>query len=365
MRQVEGVLDTSGFVNAPGTTFAEIPDNPYAVQNYWIVSAHSNGRYSLPSDTVEGFAPGPVLDGTMLIVNGVDWTTYNAELTAFYENHVPQGNRVFRFWDLFTAANYPAGYAPIGFGTDSLVEALWSTDTVVCMFNGFNGYELDLTEMSPYLDLYMSSGGNLLLVGKDLHDYLPPELTQRAMIESWLTPVDWASMDTARAEHPALYDFGKINGSTMSLCPEFTVTPSPLVFPLFRKSLSTSGYIGVATRETEASQLNLILLSVRPYRAEPIAFGATMDVLLSDFLGRTLAEPVNELTVYRMGSNMQLRWQAVPGAVSYQITRRADFTLPMNQASVAATVINTTWTDPTPVNAGPTRSFYTVFPVFQ
>ena len=232
------------------------------------------------------------------------------------------------------------------------------------VFNGFNGDELDLAAMSPYLDLYLSNGGNLLLVGKDLHDYLPPELEQRATINSWLTPVEWTATDTARAEHPALADFGKITGSTMSLCPEFALAETALSFPLFRKSLSTAGYIGVAARETVNSRLNFVLLSVRPYRAAPAALAATMDTLLSDFLGRTLAEPVNALTALRVGQNLRLLWQSVPGATGYWVSRISNLALPLNRATVVATVFTPAWIDPQDVSALPAQLHYVVFPIF-
>jgi hypothetical protein len=365
MRQAgAGAVDTAGFVNAPATAFTDTPPSPFTLYKYWVVSAHSNGRYSLPSDTVQQFVAGTVQDGTMLIVNGVDWATYNVEITNLYANHVLQGNRLFRFWDLFTTGNYPAGYAPIGHGTDSLLTAIWSTHTVLWVFNGYNGDELALAAVSPYLDQYLSSGGNLLLVGKDLHSYLPPELSQRAMIGAWLTPVDWTDADTARAEHPSLPDFGKIAGSTMSLCPEFSRFASPLVFPLYRRSFSTAGCIAEAVQESDTSRFNFVLLSVRPYRAEPTAFQAAMDTLLSDFLGRAPAERANGVTLHRQGSNLQLRWPAVSGAISYQITRRPDLSLPTNRATVVATVSGTNWLDPTSIDVAPPKAYYVVFPVF-
>ncbi len=364
MRSALGVVDTLAFVNAPSTTYNDTPPQSFTIYSYWITSAHNNGRTSLPSDSVQQLVTGTVGNGTMVIVNGLDWATYTTEATNLYANHVLQGNRPFRFWDLFTTGSYPAGYTPVGHGTDSLLAAIWSTHTVLWAANGFNGDDADLQQMSPYLDQYLSGGGNLLLVGKDLNLYLPSELTARAMITSWLPPTDWTASDTARAEHPALTDFGKITGSTMSFCPEVRSAASPLVYPLCRKSLSTAGWIGLAARESEASPFNFILMSVRPYRAEPTAFGATMDTLLTDFLGQMQAEPVQNVTVMRVGSNLQLRWQSLPGATSYRITRRTDLSLPTNQASVVATVTGTAWTDPTPIGGVPLKGFYTVFPLF-
>jgi hypothetical protein len=289
---------------------------------------------------------------------------YNTELQAFYGNHVIQGTRPFRFWDLFTTANYPAGYTPIGYGIDSLMTALWSSGTTVWLFNNFGGDADDFTAMLPLLNLYLERGGRLIVMGKELDVYLGAELAGRLQISDWTPAVNWLNTDTARAEHPSLVDFGKINASQMTLCPEFTITESPLVKPLFRRNLTYGSLLGVMAKPDTASPFNLVIISTRPYRALGTQFRASMETVLSDFLGYNLSAPVFGLTMQRSGGFCTLRWNPVPGATGYRICKVANLSLPHNPGSIVGTSATTTWTDPSPIPAGTFRSYFVVYPTF-
>ncbi len=360
-----GTTEDLGVVALPTLSFVDTTHDPFSTYDYWISSVHNNGRTSLNSAIAQGFAPGPVLDGPeILIVNGMDWGIYETETDPMYANRVIQGARPTRLWDLFVDNDYPPGYTVVGFGTDSLMEAMWQSRLTIWLANAFNGDDSDFVTVQPVIDLYLNSGGNLLVIGKEPNLYLGSALEARLGLTSYTTPVNWAAADTARAEHPGLTDFGKITGSTMSLCPELTLTPSPLVYPLFRRNLTEGAIIGAASRPAIDAPYNFVFLSLRSYRAEPVALRASMEAVLTGFLDHALADPVENLTVLREGVSVTLRWTSVAGATGYRICKLADLSAPHNAGTVAATVVAAEWSDPAPIGAGEGRLYYVVYPVF-
>ncbi|MBI5058770.1 FG-GAP repeat protein [candidate division KSB1 bacterium] len=359
----QGPVDTLAVVNTPGIAYADATHNRYETYDYWICSVHGDGRTSLPSDTVQGFAPGAPSVGDMLIVNGMDWTVYGAEITPFYTDNVIQGTRPFRFWDLFTTGSYPPGYTPDGHGTDSLMAAIWQSRQTVWLFNNFGGDQAAFTAMLPVLNLYLDSGGNLLIMGKELSTSLGAELESRLQLTSWLTAVDWLNTDTARSEHPALLDFGKLNASQMSLCPEFTLAGSPLVQPLYHRNFNAAAVIGAAARPTPTAAYNLIMLSIRPYRVIGAQLRSAMETLLTGFWDHTLVDPVEHLTAARSGGAVEIRWSARVGATGYRVCRLSDWNDLVSSSTIIGTTGSTSFLDTAPLGSGDQRRYYLVYPI--
>lgn len=359
-----GPIDTVGTVPATETEFIDTPPDPLSAYKYWVFSVHSDGRRSLDSWQVTGFSPTEVADGSLLIINGMDWSVYNTELQPFYANNVIQGSRPFRFWDLFTTNNYPAGYTPIGHGIDSLLPAMWSTRTIVWLFNNFNGDAASFTAMLPMLSLYLDHGGKLIVIGKELNSYLGSDLSNRLQLSAWTPAVTWLNSDTARAEHPSLVDWGKINAAQMSNCPEFNVNATPLVLPLFRRNTTPGSLLGAMSKPDMGSPYNLAVISTRPYRALAAPFRASMETILSDFLGYSLNPPVFGVSLNRNAGQLTVRWSAVAGATGYRVCKFTDLNQPHNAAAVVAATAATSWVDPSPLPVGNQRVYYVVYPTF-
>jgi len=357
--------DTIAFVAEGTLSYLDTLPSPLSSYKYWIKSLHDDNRFSLPSDTVTGFSPPFVDNGTMLIVNGCDWNTYGQSVYDMYNQHVLQGNRAFRFWDLFTTGTRPPGYTPVGTGLVGLVENIWQSGTVVWVFNGFNGDATIFQAVQPSLVSYLALGGKLVLIGKELNTYLSPDLRLRLGVASFGASADWAETDSLWAEHPSLATIGKQTGVAMSLVPEFVPRSAPEVYPLYRRAGSLSSYYGVLATDTPGVAYDALYLSLRPYRANFTTLAAAMDTLLNDFVGQTMREPVNGVTVFSPAgtNNTILRWQALPGAVSYRVVRRIGNDIPPHAGTVLTSTTATTYTDTTVLPAG-TLVTYTVYPVW-
>ncbi len=360
-----GVVDTIAVVAAPILSYVDTVESPLASYKYWVVSQHADGRESLPSDTALGFSPPFVDQGTMLIVNGLDWATYGQSVYDLYDQHVLQGTRPFRFWDLFTTATRPAGYTPVGIGPNGLVDQIWQAGTVIWVFNGFNGDETVFQSLQPNLESYLELGGKLVLIGKELNLYLSPTMRARLGVESFGTSLDWAETDSLWAEHPSLATIGKQTGVAMSLCPEFIPRDAPDVYPLYRLAGTDDSYYGVLSSDSISHPFDALYLSMRPYRANFANLAAAMDTLLTDFVGQTLSVPVQNLTINNPGgtNNNVLRWVALPGASGYRIVRRYGNTIPAHAGTPIGTTTNTTFTDTTVQPVG-TPTIYTIYPIW-
>lgn len=360
-----GNVDTLAVLAAPVTSYLDTVESPLSSYHYWVVSQHADGRESLPSDTATGFSPPFVDNGTMLIVNGLDWATYGQAVYDLYDQRVLQGNRAFRFWDLFATGTRPPGYTPVGTGLNGLVDQLWQAGTVIWVFNGFNGDETIFQTLQPNLESYLDLGGKLVLIGKELNLYLTPSMRARLGIESFGTSLDWAENDSLWAEHPSLATISKQTGVAMSLCPEFIPRDAPEVYPLYRMAGTDDSYYGVLSADSTSQPYDALYLSLRPYRANYPALAAAMDTLLTDFLGQTLDESVQSVTINNPPgtNNNVLRWSALPGVTGYRIVRRIGENTPPHAGTVIGTTTNTTFTDSTVQPAG-VVVHYSIYPVW-
>jgi hypothetical protein len=133
-------------------------------------------------------------DRGILLVNGIDWVTYVAEMQPMYAAHAAWGTRpVQDFWDLFSGqrANYPPvlhdtltrkGVGPISGDT------LGHYGTMVMLLNNFNGDLATFDGMRPLIVSYLKAGGNIVMGARfgesfigtsgDLYDYTGIDFNQ-------------------------------------------------------------------------------------------------------------------------------------------------------------------------------------------
>ncbi len=112
------------------------------------------------------------LDEGILLVNGVSWTTYGAEITSAYADSAFWGRFPIAFWDCFDepAGGYPSSLpAPNGHGPVP-ADTLARYSTVIWVGNNYNG---DLTDwQDTSIMSYMKAGGNVLLMSRMGTDFL-------------------------------------------------------------------------------------------------------------------------------------------------------------------------------------------------
>lgn len=122
----------------------------------------------------------PTFDQGVLLVNGVHWGTYGAQITDKFDASAYWGTVPVTFWDLFQG-----GYDPptldASIGTGAIPpDVLAQYSTVVWLANQYQGDEVAWFG-SPML-AYLQAGGNLILTSRYGHDLFDDNLTDYAHI---------------------------------------------------------------------------------------------------------------------------------------------------------------------------------------
>jgi len=119
----------------------------------------------------------PTFDQGILLVNGVYWSTYEAEIFSAYADSAFWGDNPITFWDCFPApaGGYPANL-PVPLGHDAVpASILGGFSTVIWIGNNYNG-DLASWAETP-IQSYLEVGGNLLLMTRSSVSFLEGDLT--------------------------------------------------------------------------------------------------------------------------------------------------------------------------------------------
>ena len=238
----------------------------------------------------------PPFDRAVLVVNGVDWASYGAEITSAYTDRAFSGNYTIDFWDHFNApaGGYPAVLpAPLGHGPVP-PEVLGHYRNVVWVGNAFNG-DADSwvqTPIRPYLD----AGGNVFLLCKDAQVFLDDGLL--AYLGITLTDVG-VFINDCLATRPGLSNLTR-TGTQSGNAVFDTVRTQPDTQLLYKTTSGFSPQRGVGVVRLRAGGAGLratggrfAFLSGRPYRWTHPLLSATSTTILSQYF----LEPLNGLGV--------------------------------------------------------------------
>ncbi len=210
----------------------------------------------------------PTFDQGILLVNGVDWSSYGNELTSAYADRAFWGNLPISFWDCFSepAGGYPATLpAPLGHGRVPSTT-LGQFETVIWVGNNF-GVDLFCwmnTSILPYLE----AGGNVLLMTRMGDSFLDAPLQDYLGI----VPISTGNIYDCIAVQDGLTNIGRIG--TQNYCLVFqTGLTQPTSRLLYIADQGYNPNVGIAAwrAPSEGGIYNpdggqFAFLSGRPYR---------------------------------------------------------------------------------------------------
>jgi aminopeptidase N len=225
-------------------------------------------------------------DRGILVVNGVEWSTYGTEITTAYEDSCFWGSHEISFWDIFNepAGGYPSNLpAPIGHGYIP-VDSLKDFSSVVWVGNNYGG-DLSAWYAAPILS-YLKAGGNVLLLtrmGQDfvydaLRSYLDiewaeaKENTTRRATSVYTGLVDMARYGTQ--SYNAVFDTSAVGENSTTLFVQLSLFP-------------TDRGLGVWSSPPEGGTLRqdggqFVFVSGRPYRYEHAPMMSNCDYILTN-----------------------------------------------------------------------------------
>jgi hypothetical protein len=288
-----GEFDSIGFAPYPALTYTDLNVTAGQTYEYEIVAINPGGFRSNPSYPAIALVGGAVNpNGLPLIVNGCRWASYGAELVSFYEDETLLGpGAPFEFWDLFTTDTYPNNVTPIGFDIDSLDDEIFDHPIVLWMLNAFDpdnptnhdGHKLK--QFGPVLSQYLQSGGQLVIIGKEMGDWIDDEFEA-----NYYHTVHWGFQVsvTATAEltplYPGLGNIGREGNTNIANLEPFSIDDSGCPLLLYTYNNSPYQWMGAMSRPSLPDWYNLCFLSTRPYRADRAELRAFMDQILSGII---------------------------------------------------------------------------------
>jgi CubicO group peptidase (beta-lactamase class C family) len=249
------------------------------------------------ADTLGGATGNPKFDKGILLVNGVDFSTYGTEIRSAYLDKSYSGRYPISFWDCFPSApsgGYPSNLpTPIGRGPIPL-EVLSNYSTVIWVGNAYNG-DWEVWNATPLLT-YLQLGGNVILLTKNgsgfvnsvLNDYLG------------LTWVEMGqTLSNSIATYPGLTTLRPLGSQTLNDVFSTTLMNSESKI-LFTATGPFSGERGIGVWRKPAaggafkkSGGNLVFVSGRNYRWNHSDLQANMEFFLNKFMGEQVATGVD------------------------------------------------------------------------
>jgi aminopeptidase N len=276
-------------------TFDFVVQNSLASETYSLPVTGTAEAVLLDPDRwilrqVQTTVTNPTFAEGILVVNGVDWGTYNTEITTAYADSIFWGDNSMTFWDTFSepAGGYPANLPePLGHGSVP-GDILGQYSAVVWIGNDYNG-DLPKWQETPILS-YLAAGGNVLLLSRrgqsflagDCSDYLGITWTATAV-----TLVDCVSHYTGLVDIP-------FTGS-QSYNDVFSTSVGPNSTLLFEDA-GGSGDRGTGvhaqppgggTHRPDGGQF--VHVAGRPYRMNHDALRTDVEFILEDFFGEPYA----------------------------------------------------------------------------
>ena len=237
----------------------------------------------------------PILDPTfhrgVLVVNGVDFVTYGAEIWSAYEDSVFWGGYDMSFWDCFeeTGLGYPSNLPPpLGHGAVP-PDTLQQFSTVVWVGNNFNG---DLVKWNETAILsYLEAGGNVLLLSRFGQDFVDAPLREYLGI-TWRESAA-ATINNCVSAHPGMIAMNRTGAqNTCAVFDTSLATDESTLLLKETATFSTHRGVGVIRQPAGGGSHrpdggNLVFVSGRPYKWQHAQLRANVETILGSFF----AEP--------------------------------------------------------------------------
>jgi hypothetical protein len=243
---------------------------------------------------VESQVTNPTFDQGILLVNGVHWDTYGAEITTAYDDSTFWGDNEIDFWDCFgePAGGYPASLpAALGHGTVP-AEILGAYSAVIWVGNNYSG-DLPRWAETPIAS-YLETGGNVLLMTCRARSFVDGEL-------STYLGVTWAenegTMGNFIAQIPGMMDQAFLGAQSFNDVFYTDVQVQSTLLATDTINFAQTRGVGVwadpgGTGTFRADGGQFVLLCGRPYLMDHASLRSNVEFILSTYL----AEPYSPVS---------------------------------------------------------------------
>ena len=275
----DGIIDS----NDPEPTWTFTDE-----QSYTVSLTVSDGITS-HTRTLDNYITVLGSSSNVLVVNGIQYSTYGTEMEDFYNNSAAFGNHQVDIWDLFGDQGFNYSNNPNVQQVDLFNRAVPNSilelyQKVIWIGNNFQG-DLAFFDPQQVLD-YVSIGGNFLLATRMASKFFDTDLKSYCGITSFtgdLTASQLIALDPNLIDIPSLASHTYVNYPTLDVNSE--------AVPIFDDNTST-GYIG-GFKINKTNEGVFIFIAGRPYRYDNTASASDYEYIIDNFMNSTLVNVDN------------------------------------------------------------------------
>lgn len=218
----------------------------------------------------------------ILVVNGIEYNTYGAEMENFYSSSACFGNHQVDVWDLFGDQGFDYMSNPniqkVDLFNHSIPNSLLQQyQKVIWIGNDYGG---DIAFYDPVQVLeYVEMGGNFLLAGRYGSHFFDTGLKTYSGVTSFTGDL---TLDTLHAEDPNLVDVATTGTGTNTLVHFATLSPTSESTVIFDDNKATAYIAGFRTHKDSSGVF--IYVAGRPYRLNNAASAANYDYMIDNWM---------------------------------------------------------------------------------
>lgn len=282
--------------NNDGTVDAttQNPSYTYNEQGSFSVKLVVSDGVNTDTRILSGYIDAISAVADILVVNGIEYATYPAEMANFYNNSAGFGDNEVDVWDLFgdqgfNYLNNPKVKKVNYFNRAIPNDVLRLYPRVIWFGNNYGG-DFVFWNAEQVVD-FVAAGGNFVLATRQGGDYLTSPLTNYCGIQAISGLMNIT--EPLIALHDSLVNMTPLPTNTRA---QFvTLLPTSEAIPIFDESNTTNYYAGF--RIKKEGHGSFIYIAGRPYRFDNAASASNYDFIIRNWMAYSPPVRVDDVSV--------------------------------------------------------------------
>ncbi len=260
----------------------ENPSWTYTSEGDYTVTLTVSDGENEHSSTRENYVHAIGKSSDILVVNGIEYVTYPAEMENFYSSSACFGDHQVDVWDLFGDQGFDYMSNPniqkVDLFNHSIpTSLLHQYQKVIWIGNDYGG---DIAFYDPVQVLeYVEMGGNFLLAGRYGSHFFDADLKSYCGITNFTGDLP---LDTLHAADPNLVDVSTIGAGTNTLVHFATLSDTSEAKVIFDDNAATAYIAGF--RVNKDSSGVFVYIAGRPYRLDTAASKANYNYIIDNWM---------------------------------------------------------------------------------
>ncbi len=228
----------------------------------------------------------------ILVVNGIEYATYPAEMESFYSSSACFGDHQVDVWDLFGDQGFDymsnTNIQKVDLFNHTIPNSLLHQyQKVIWIGNDYGG---DIAFYDPVQVLeYVEMGGNFLLAGRYGSHFFDAGLKTYCGVTSFTGDLN---LDTLHAEDPNLVDIASTGTGTNTLAHFATLDSTSEAKVIFDDNKATAYVAGFRTDKDSSGVF--VYIAGRPYRLDNAASAADYNYIIDNWMTGVMPTGIKE-----------------------------------------------------------------------